>query len=40
MKCEVVGPAAKKAGAFVMGLLTGNVESATKSLTKDDFMDV
>lgn len=37
---EVVGPAAKKAGAFLVGLLMGDVESATKSITRDDFIDV
>jgi hypothetical protein len=35
-----MGLAAKKAGAFVAGLVTGNVDGATKSITKDDYIDV
>ena len=38
---EIVGsvakPAAEKAVGFVVGLLTGDVKHATKSITKDDF---
>jgi hypothetical protein len=37
---EVMGPAAKKAAAFVTGLVTGNADGATKNITKDDYIDV
>lgn len=37
---EVAGPAAKKAIQFLAGILTGNADNATKSITKDDFFDV
>lgn len=34
---DLIGPAAKKTVGFVTGLLNGNVEAATKSITKDDY---
>ena len=41
---EIVGKAAKPAAerivGFLTGLLTGDVKSATKNITRDDFIDV